>query len=89
MEIEDLNNNISKGYKIIYYNLYHVYEKEDDEIDKFIGVFESKEDIEKVIDALISQNGFKDYPRDCFEIHECMLNQYGWRTGFIPVKDFY
>lgn len=71
--------------EVTYYNLYHVYEKDTDDIVKFIGLFDSTEEIEKVIECLMTKSGFRDFPRDCFEIHECHINLSGWSTGFSTV----
>lgn len=68
--------------KNIYYNLYHIYEIEEEEISKFIGVFSSKKEAKKAIDFLIKEPGFKDYPKKSFEIFESLIDQYGWSEGF-------
>ena len=50
---------------------------------KMIGVFDTKEEVEKSIDFYHSLEGFEDYPRECFKCIELEIdkNQY-WQTGF-------
>lgn len=81
-KIETLSNGNQINNETVYYNLYHIYENEENEIDKFIGVYNSKERINEVINILTLQDGFKEYPRECFEVHECIINLCGWENGF-------
>lgn len=50
---------------------------------KFIGVFSSWEEANKVIDQFIILPGFKDYPRECFVIKKYIVDNYDeWKDGF-------
>ncbi len=65
----------------------HIYEKDNDEEIKFIGVFSSRKNAKDAINKLILLPGFKDFPIDCFQITEGKLNRYGWKEGFTTWKD--
>lgn len=69
------------------YILEHIYEFEEKDEIKFIGVFSSKENATKAINKLIKINGFKDYPIDCFQISENLVDKINWEEGFIKWED--
>lgn len=71
--------------KIVYYQLYHIYEddKSREDIIKFIGVFSSKKKANDVINNLAKLPGFINYPKNCFQIFKSNVNIYGWKEGFI------
>ena len=49
----------------------------------FVGVFSSVEKANEAIDYLMNQQGFKDHPKDCFNIDFWELNKLQeWMTGF-------
>lgn len=70
--------------------LWHVYELEDDfgihDEEKMIGIFQTEADAEKAIDLLKDQEGFRDHPLQCFEIHKIKIGQIGWTEGFSTVR---
>ncbi len=72
--------------KEIYY-VEHVYEKDNEEEIKFIGVFSSRKNAQNAIDKLFLKPGFRDFPIECFQISEGKLNRYGWEEGFTSWKD--
>lgn len=72
--------------KEIYY-VEHVYEKDNQEEIKFIGVFSSRKKAQDAINNLILKPGFRDFPIDCFQISEGKLNRSGWEEGFTSWKD--
>lgn len=72
--------------KTIYYELYHEYENDDDDY-KYIGAFSSAKKAKEVIEQLIRQPGFSDYPKKAFSIHKCRINTYEWKEGFRSWKD--
>ena len=73
--------------KTIVYTLDHVYEIDDAEIIKFIGVFSTIENAQNAIASLKNQSGFRDLPEDCFQISENIIDNIGWKEGFIKMKD--
>ena len=64
------------------YKVDHVYEVDDIEEVKFIGVFSSMEKAQEVVNKLILQPGFRDYPVDAFQINETKIDRIGWSEGF-------
>lgn len=50
----------------------------------FIGVFSSEAKAKAVIELLIQQPGFKEYPED-FSIDVYTMDDYSWREGFVKV----
>jgi len=84
-----LNNQKLNKMKKKYYQLYHEYQEEDEEIIKFIGVFSSKVKAKEAIEYLIKQSGFKDYPKKCFVIGQDEINTYWWKDGFCSWGDAY
>ena len=73
----------------VYYNLSHEYELNGNtDVTKYIGVFETFEKADQAVDFLIKKDGFREYPRECFQISECYVDSYiGWSTGFITVEE--
>lgn len=68
--------------KMDLYNLYHIYESEDDEIVKLIGVFSSIEKVNEVISILMEKPGFINFPKESFQYFKVKVNDYGWQEGF-------
>ena len=62
--------------------LEHVYEKDDIEEIKFIGVFSTIEKAEAAVEFLRCKPGFKDHPLVCFQIEHSRLDFYEWKEGF-------
>jgi len=60
----------------------HVYELNDIEECKFIGVFSSKKKAEDAVQQLINQPGFKEYPIESFQINKIKVDRVGWQEGF-------
>jgi hypothetical protein len=71
----------------IVYILEHVYEVDDIDEIKFIGVFSSEEKAKLAIDKLKNIKGFKDFPVECFQISENIIDNIGWQEGFIKWVD--
>ncbi len=67
----------------IVYILEHVYKVLEEEEIRFIGVFSTNENAKQAINDLKNMPGFKKYPLECFQIHECKLDHYEWKEGFI------
>ena len=67
--------------------LHHIYEVNDSEEVKFIGVFSSNEKANSVINELKELSGFKNYPLDCFQITVIKIDQYEWEEGFITWEE--
>lgn len=65
------------------YILEHIYEADDIEEIKFIGVFSLKTKAESAIEFLSEKQGFRDHALDCFQISEAKLDEYEWKEGFI------
>lgn len=65
------------------YILEHIYEENEIEEIKFIGVFSSSEKAQSVINELSSFPGFNKYPIECFQISEEKIDHYEWKDGFI------
>ena len=80
-EIETLNN-----MKNVFV-LEHIYEQEEQDEIKFIGIFSSLERAQDVIEELRFKNGFKNFPVDCFKISESIIDNYEWKDGFIPWEE--
>ena len=68
-------------YRLDHRHVYHGYEE-----SMHIGTFFFREDVEKVIDELIVQPGFKSYPRSCFVVCKIIVDDYRWKKGFIHTE---
>ena len=70
--------------------LWHVNELRDDfgihDEEKLIGVFSSEATARGAIQQLKDQEGFRDLPLSCFEIHQTKVDQVGWKDGFATVR---
>ena len=64
------------------YKVDHVYEIDDLEEVKFIGVFSSMEKAQEVVNKLILQPGFRNHPIDAFQINKIKIDRIGWNEGF-------
>lgn len=62
--------------------LEHVYEKDDIEEIKFIGVFSTIEKTEAAVEFLRYKPGFQDHPLGCFKIELSTLDFFEWKEGF-------
>lgn len=71
----------------VVYILEHVYEINDQDEVKHIGVFSSEEKAQKVIKELEKLPGFKKYPLDCFIISKTKIDEYEWKEGFITWEE--
>lgn len=70
------------------YLLIHTYEIEDIDEFKILGVFSSLDNVYQAIDIYRKQLGFKDYPIECFKIHEYDLNDYSkWKDAKTYIAD--
>ncbi|MFB9077051.1 hypothetical protein ACFFLS_03585 [Flavobacterium procerum] len=69
------------------YILEHVYEFENTEEIKFIGVFTTRENALNVIKELKDLPGFNRFDENCFQISQCRLNHYEWKSGFISWEE--
>jgi len=74
--------------KSIVYLLWHCYESDLNEDEKFIGAYASEEDALLAIERLKDQPGFCYYP-DGFDISECKLGQDNWESGFAIMTVIY
>jgi hypothetical protein len=66
------------------YLLYHIHcsDDEDEEDQKFIGVYSTEEKAKDAIERLKPRPGFRDFPDD-FQIFESVVDRDGWTEGFI------
>lgn len=69
------------------YLLQHVYDANDCEEIKLIGVFSSSSLAEEVISELHLQPGFKNYPKDWFKLDRLKVDAVEWKEGFISWND--
>lgn len=67
--------------------LEHIYEIEENEEVKFIGVFSTELNAQKVINELITKKGFKKYPQKCFVISKLKIDEFEWKEGFISWEE--
>ena len=69
--------------------LWHIHDLVDDdgthEEEKLIGVFSSETKAKEAVEQLKEQEGFKDYPLSCFEIHKFEIDCLSWGDGFTTV----
>ena len=68
------------------YKVDHVYEIENSEEIKFIGIFSSIEKANEVIKNLILQPGFKNHSIETFQISKIKIDRIGWAEGFITIE---
>ena len=65
------------------FTLWHIHEVEGEEDeDRFIGVFSSREEAENIMESFKTKPGFKEAP-DGFIIDEYQLGKTHWESGFI------
>lgn len=69
------------------YILEHVYEVNEIEEIKFIGVFSSIENAKNAINELKNMQGFISLPIECFKIEGCLLDRFEWKEGFIKWEE--
>ena len=69
------------------YRIDHVYEVDGIEEVKFIGVFSTMKKAQEVVNQLISEPGFRDYPIDAFQINKTKIDRVGWSEGFCSWED--
>jgi hypothetical protein len=67
--------------------LQHSYEVEEFDIIKTIGIYSSKEKSKETIKGYMQPPGFKDYPRECFNIDEYEIDSDNWQEGFFKWDD--
>jgi len=69
-----------------YYELYHVYENENqDDVIKFIGIFHSPKEAWLVIKSLRNKPGFKQYSQKCFWVCKTYIDMIDGEDGFVFV----
>ena len=70
--------------------LWHIHELHDDygthDEEKLIGIYSTEEKAAEAIEAHKDLEGFRDYPVECFEIHEAVVNRSSWNEGFTTVR---
>lgn len=70
--------------------LWHIHDLTDDygthEEEKLIGVFSSEEKAKEIIEQLKDREGFRDFPKSCFEIDKSKMDRPGWVDGFSTVR---
>lgn len=65
----------------------HIYEKDEIEEIKFIGIFSSIERAKDAIKFLYDKPGFRDHPFECFKIDKVKVDAYEWKDGFISWEE--
>lgn len=60
----------------------HVYELNDIDECKFIGIFSTLINAEDAVNKLIEQPGFREHPIDSFQINKIKVDRIGWQEGF-------
>lgn len=73
--------------KDVVFFLEHIYEINDNEEIKHIGVFSSYNKAIEAINFLKNKPGFKDHPLDCFKVSEAIIDNFEWKEGFISWED--
>ena len=72
------------------YVLWHIHELHDDygahDEEKLIGIYSTEEKAAEAIEAHKDLEGFRDYPVECFEIHEAVVDRSNWNEGFTTVR---
>lgn len=87
METEHLNKTVSTK-QPKYFEVYHVYEDENDEHVKFIGLFSSPRKAWQVIKLLRKLPGFKEHSQKAFKVSKIIaIDDYEWKDGFCTVDE--
>lgn len=77
----DSKNELSKQ---VVYKLVHMYEREDEDEIKELGLYSTYENAQKAIERYRFLKGFNEHPVECFLIDECELDKdAAWTEGFI------
>ena len=75
---------------MIVYVLWHIHALHDDygthDEEKLIGIYSTEEKAAEAIEAHKDLEGFRDYPVECFEIHEAVVDRSNWNEGFAMVR---
>jgi hypothetical protein len=69
------------------YTVDHVYEVNDTEEVKFIGVFSSRKVAQEAINQLRDKPGFRDHPKKAFLIGRVKIDRIGWTEGFCSSEE--
>lgn len=71
------------------YILWHAYDYVDSEgneemVQKCLGIYNTKELAEAAIERYYCLPGFREFPKDCFEIEKSVLDtDFAWTEGFV------
>lgn len=72
-----------KHQKKVVYKLVHMYEREEGDEIKELGIYSTHKKAEEAIDRYKLLEGFNEHPVDCFCIDECELDKDAeWTDGF-------
>ena len=67
------------------YLLWHIHELNEDyslnDEEKLIGIYSTEEKASEAIEAHKDLDGFRDYPVECFEIHEVVVDRSDWNEA--------
>ena len=69
----------------VYYLVHRYrYGKDDEHVEgKWIGMYSTRELAEEAADRYLPLPGFRDYPRECFQISEFVVDRdMAWTEGF-------
>jgi hypothetical protein len=69
------------------YIVEHVYEKDEIEEIKFIGIFSDEKKVKEAVDFLFTRQGFNQFSKECFEINKVKINDFEWKDGFISWQE--
>ncbi len=75
-------------YKKNIYKLVHIYDNNDEEIIKELGVYSTLKNAKKAIERYRVLEGFNVYPIECFHIEKCELDKDAeWTEGFTNTEE--
>lgn len=66
-----------------FYVLEHYYEINDFDEAKLIGIYSSKEKAQRALESVENLPGFKDFPKENFNIDCYEIDEDNWTEGFI------
>ena len=82
-ETDVMNNNLDNKMYLLYHKYEYGEDNEHEEI-KILGVYNSEQEVSKVIERYYKLVGFREYPKECFLVDEYIVDvDTNWKEGFV------
>ncbi|MFD4706031.1 hypothetical protein ACFWM3_14350 [Gottfriedia sp. NPDC058432] len=79
---------MNKKYVFLLTHIYDYGVEDEHEETKILGVYTTREKAEKALERYFKLEGFNNYPKECFFVGECLIDEdLGWKEGFFKWDD--